>query len=206
MTKRKGRANPQERRSSIIENAIGMFAELGFHGLTVHGLADRCGMSGAGLLYYFKSKEDLLLAVLDTIETRESAAVMPLIEAVEQAQGEPALAWQSIVELMRQMFRRSVADPVITRFVLLLQAESLEVGHVAHDWFRNREQLALELLTQLLTPYIGEPVSNSRHIMALMQGLAQQWLRQARGFDVAAEWDKALEPVLSRGRLAGGMS
>lgn len=202
MTKSKDRWKPQERRNAILKEAIAMFAELGFHGLTVHGLADRCGMSGAGLLYYFHSKEDLLLGVLDTLETSERAAAEPLIKAFEHAQDHSAMAWQSIVTLMREMVRRSVADPVITRFVLLLQAESLETGHVAHDWFKKREQMTLELLEKLLTPYVAEPASNSRHVLAVMQGLAQQWLRQGREFDVVAEWDKVLEPLLSRGRLA----
>lgn len=177
-----------------------MFGELGFHGLKVQGLAERCGLSGAGLLYYFKSKEELLLAVLDEISQREMEQVMPALHAVE-AEGDLSQAWSSLVELLRQMFRHSLRNPEVARFVLLLQVESLDQGHVAHDWFRDREQQALDLITALLTPHVAEPVSNSRHIKSMMLGLGQQWIRQDMKFDVCAEWDKVLELVLSRGRL-----
>jgi AcrR family transcriptional regulator len=59
------------RRAAMLDEAICMLGEHGFNGLTVQGLAERCAISNAGLLYYFAAKDELLLAVLDEFELRE---------------------------------------------------------------------------------------------------------------------------------------
>ena len=189
------------RRIAILDEAVRMFGEFGYNGLTVHGLAERCRITGAGLLYYFKSKEDLLLAVLDEIEAREIASIAPMLEASEQPGGYRALAWDALRALVQHMMDRACSHPEVTRFVVSLQAEALEPSHVAYHWFRKREQLTLDLLSALLSPHVEDPASNSRHVLALMQGLEQQWLRQDMAFDIAAELDKVLDAVLGRGRL-----
>jgi TetR/AcrR family transcriptional regulator len=48
----------------ILDAALSVFARLGFAGARVDQIADAAGMSKANLLYYFRSKEQLYLAVL----------------------------------------------------------------------------------------------------------------------------------------------
>jgi len=51
--------NPEVRREQILEEAISILGRLGYHGFTIHELAERCGLSNAGLLYHFPSKDQL---------------------------------------------------------------------------------------------------------------------------------------------------
>jgi TetR/AcrR family transcriptional regulator len=66
------RANSKTRiqalnRGKAIEAATAVFAQHGYRGSTVDKIAQQAGMSKPNLLYYFKTKHDLYLAVLDRI-------------------------------------------------------------------------------------------------------------------------------------------
>ena len=54
-------------RQTILAAAEVEFALHGFRGTTVQRVADRCGLPKTNVLYYFKSKDALYLAVLDEI-------------------------------------------------------------------------------------------------------------------------------------------
>jgi len=66
-TQKAAREEPSLRREQILDETIRILGEQGYHGFTIQELAKRCGLSNAGLLYYFGSKDLLLIAVLDEI-------------------------------------------------------------------------------------------------------------------------------------------
>ena len=78
------RDNPEVRREQILEEAISILGRLGYHGFTIHELAERCGLSNAGLLYHFPSKNQLFVAVVQELEQREIRALALLIAEVER--------------------------------------------------------------------------------------------------------------------------
>lgn len=188
MTGPKSRQKPQARRALILDEAIRMLGEHGFNGLTVHALADRCAISNAGLLYYFGSKDELLLAVLDEFEQREREVMTPLVEACEACSGHSAIAWQAVVKLLHQIVARFTQKPEMARLLFVLQAEALDRTHPAHDWFRQRERLTLDLCTSVLVGFVPDPAATGRYLFASMHGLGQHWLRQDRDFDLNQEW------------------
>ncbi|MFJ7202582.1 TetR/AcrR family transcriptional regulator [Streptomyces sp. NPDC098789] len=57
-------------REDVLVAAMAMIAECGLEGLTMAGLGRQVGMSSGHLLYYFRSKDELLL---QTLEWSESA-------------------------------------------------------------------------------------------------------------------------------------
>lgn len=73
----------QEKAREIARAAIGPLSTLGMHNVTLVDLGKTMGMTGAHLLYYFKSKNDLFMAALRVVESdlREHAlngfATMP---------------------------------------------------------------------------------------------------------------------------------
>jgi TetR/AcrR family transcriptional regulator len=54
-----------ENQNLILKAALDMFAAHGFRGTTVDQIAAKCGLSKPNLLYYFRRKEDIYLAVLE---------------------------------------------------------------------------------------------------------------------------------------------
>src|SRR5438128_4108623 len=55
------------RRTEIVEAAAAVIAEQGIQHLSLSEIEAKAGMSRGQLTYYFKSKEDILLAVFDRV-------------------------------------------------------------------------------------------------------------------------------------------
>ncbi len=51
--------------AAILDAALDVFSAAGFKGATVDQIAVKCGMSKPNLLYYFRRKEDIYVAVLE---------------------------------------------------------------------------------------------------------------------------------------------
>lgn len=54
-----------ENQQKISDAALETFAEFGFRGATIDVIASRAGMSKPNMLYYYRSKKDIYLAVLE---------------------------------------------------------------------------------------------------------------------------------------------
>lgn len=184
------------RRAKIIEQALRIVGEFGYYGFTIQELASRCDISNAGLLYYFGTKDKLLLALLDEIEQRVEERVAPLVTAASSDCQSRQDSYEATVAVITAMVRHLLDNVTITRFVAALQLESIHPDHPAHGWFRDREDEALAFMRQLTAPWTSEPVSVARQLHALMQGLGQQWLRAGQNFDLVGEWEKAFRAIL----------
>src|SRR4051794_20114755 len=68
------RAREEERREAILEAALQVVAERGLSDLRMSDISDRAGMSAGHVLYYFKTKEAVLMQALRFIEDRFHAA------------------------------------------------------------------------------------------------------------------------------------
>jgi AcrR family transcriptional regulator len=210
MAGKRKRDDAQVRRALIIDLAIGIIGQLGYHGFTVQDLAARCGLSNAGLLYHFASKEQLFDAVVAELEQREIQVIAPLIAAVDQAP-DARRRLSALIDLLHAMVVRGSGSESaqLVRFYAVLQAESLDQAHPAHDSFRRREFAVLELFTRLLAPHVREPQAAARQLLALIDGLRLQWLRSGQAFNAVSEWIHAvtvLVPALAPLRDKQGLS
>jgi AcrR family transcriptional regulator len=64
------RARSGTRRDEILDAAAGLFAERGYHGVSIDDLGAAVGMSGPGIYRHFASKEDVLAQMLLRISQR----------------------------------------------------------------------------------------------------------------------------------------
>ncbi len=190
------REDPAVRRAQIIDHALRIVGELGYYGFTIQALAGRCGISNAGLLYYFGSKDKLLLSLLDEIERRVEDRIAPLVAAASSDALPREEAYAAMAVLLRAMVAHFLEDATLTRFVTALQLESIQDSHPAHGWFKDREDETIDLFIRLASPWSDEPVSTARQLHAMMQGLSLQWLRDGQAFDLAEEWERAWRMVL----------
>ena len=77
-----------DRRQQILDTAAELFAERGFHGVSVHDIGAACGISGPALYKHFKDKGELLSASLtDISETllKEGSARAAAAESPSEA-------------------------------------------------------------------------------------------------------------------------
>ena len=208
------RKDPAVRREQILDETLVVIGQRGFNGSTVKQLAECCGLSNAGMLHYFDSKEELLLALLNRVENREARAVAPLVAAIEQQMRHGISTLPAVRAFFRAMMQRFSEQAELGRFIVVVQIEAIDPNHPAHVSFRAREKDALELFAKILTPLVAAPRSAARALHGLMNGLAQQWLRAGGKFDLLAEWEWGISTVLppaapirggatSRARAAG---
>src|SRR6202035_730384 len=55
------------RKEQIVEAAVAVIAEQGLHNLSLSEIENKAGMKRGQLTYYFRHKEDILLAVFDRV-------------------------------------------------------------------------------------------------------------------------------------------
>ncbi|CAM4076026.1 TetR/AcrR family transcriptional regulator [Paracidovorax anthurii] len=67
------RVRTQARRDAILEAAVALFEEVGYEAASMNELAKRVGGSKATLYGYFPSKEQLLVAVVESVATAHLA-------------------------------------------------------------------------------------------------------------------------------------
>ncbi|MFJ7901644.1 TetR/AcrR family transcriptional regulator [Streptomyces sp. NPDC096198] len=79
------RRTPAPPREDLLAAAMGMIAERGLERLTMAALGREVGMSSGHLLYYFRSKDELLLQALEWSEGRLGSARARLLSTAAPA-------------------------------------------------------------------------------------------------------------------------
>ena len=74
-----------DRRTQILSEAAILFAERGFHGVSVHDIGAACGISGPAIYRHFAGKDDLLAQSLTAISERHVAEATARVAAHEDA-------------------------------------------------------------------------------------------------------------------------
>ena len=192
------REDASVRRAQIIDEAIKLIGRLGFRGFTIQGLASQCRLSNAGLLYYFGSKDGVLLALIDEIERREIDVVAPLIPSTTPDAHHEAGAYEAMVQLLRLIVERHRENPEVGRFVIVLQAEAMDPAHPAHDWFMARAEEAETMFERTIAPWSNDARNVSRIIHSLIHGLTRRWYDDPAAFDLGEVFERALRALVSR--------
>lgn len=183
---------PEARRAQIVAAAGTLIAERGFWGMSVQDVADACGLTVAGLLHHVGSKDGLLIAVLqhrDEADTRALLAELGRDPEVDLASGLVAadLRGVSLARLCDALVRRNATQPEIVRLYSVLEAESLDAEHPAHAYFTDRQRQALAAFAAAAPASAPDPEALARHVLAAMDGLQLQWLREP-SVDLVAAW------------------
>jgi AcrR family transcriptional regulator len=118
-----------DRRRQILEAAVKVFADKGFHAARVGDIAEEAGIAYGLVYHYFQSKEDLLETIFRTTWTEMLARV----REVEEANVPAAEAVRQVTALLLRTWRR---DPdlvrVLVREVTRNQHVQKEVEEITH--------------------------------------------------------------------------
>jgi AcrR family transcriptional regulator len=163
----------EDRRRAIVDAALAVFAEKGFRGSALAEVAERCGLTAAGILYHFGSKEALLLAVIAERD-RRAGQLLP-----DWSGDRPELLRQLVV--FAELCER---EPGLAALHTVLQAESIDPSAPAHEYFLERSRFLRAGLAELLAR--GQAAGHVRpdvdcrakadEIIAYFDGAATVWL------------------------------
>ncbi len=106
-------------RERLLDAVMTHFTAKGLTDQSLRRIAQATGTSHRMLLYHFGSKEGLLLAVVQAVETRTQSVLVAVGEDMSQDAG--AIAGEATDELIRRMWAY-VADPALAGFERLFFA------------------------------------------------------------------------------------
>ncbi len=168
------------RQQEILDAALAVFGRSGYRSGSIREIAEAVGMSQAGLLHHFESKDALLTAVLRHRDERSRALF-------SRARGIDFLV--SAVEAFR------VTERGTAELYCVLSAEATAPGHPAHDYFTERYAWLRSVLTDAFERMDSagqlragvKPAAAARSTVAVMDGLQLQWLLEPDSVDMAAD-------------------
>lgn len=166
-------------RERILESALRVFSESGFRGTTMKAVAEHAGISQRGLVHHFRSKEELLIALLDRHD----------VENVTKVPAEPGVG---VLDAMLRVARDNSAKPGMLELHSILSAEATSADHPAHAHFVARydgyrayltDSFELMRANGLLHSDLPSEVLAAMFIAA-QDGLQLQWLYNPDAVDV----------------------
>lgn len=182
------------RRQEILDSALVAFGQKGFYKASLADVASAAGITAAGLLHHFKTKEALLVELLeqrDLIDTQESPdGGIPVGRALLQ---------HLIDRMARNMSQRDS-----TQLYAVLSAEAITEAHPARQWFQERFHALRLLIAAALRDAVAageiapdvDPEVTAAAIIAVMDGIQVQWLYAPRAVDLALVTCRAVNALV----------
>jgi AcrR family transcriptional regulator len=162
-------AKGEDRRQRILAVAERLMTRNGWRGTTLGQIAQEAGVTPAGLLHHFASKEQLLQAVLDARDADDDANADLSGDIIEQ------------LEKAAQRFQRS---PELIGVFAVLRTENLHPDAPLHDRFLLRYRSAIEIVAEGIRrgQRAGrfrtdvDPDVKAVEIIAFVNGIETSWL------------------------------
>lgn len=191
------RMRPQTRakREQILQAAIEIFGTKGFANGTLADVAERVGITHAGVLHHFGSKQKLLVEVLDY---RDQSGVADLAEKHMPDGAE------RFIHLVRTAFSNAQRRGIVQAYTVL-SAESVTDDHPARLFFEKRYAVlrgdVAEAFDQLCAQ---EGIERPEHIaeasaaiLAVMDGLQLQWLLHPDEIELGPASEFAIRAIVN---------
>ena len=162
-------AKGEDRKQRILAVAQRLLARNGGRGTTLGQIAQEAGVTPAGLLHHFESKEQLLHAVLDARDADDDANADREGDILEE------------LERVTERFRRS---PGLIGIFTVLLSENLDPDAPLHVRFLNRYRAAVDTVAEGIRRGQRDgryrtdldPAVKAREIVAFLYGMETSWL------------------------------
>lgn len=194
-------ANPRpetaEKRQRILEAAMSIFGTRGYNNGSLIEIGEAAGVSHAGVIHHFGSKDQLLIA---TLEYRDDSDVAEL-------EGKHIPDGEALFEHLIHTVELNQRRPGVVQLYTVLSADSVTDGHPAQEYFRARFVGLREMVKGALrdvVPGVDEAQLDlaASTIIATMDGLQVQWLLDPTAVDMTAAVRLAISSVIAQLRGA----
>ncbi|MGW1772414.1 TetR/AcrR family transcriptional regulator [Streptomyces sp. NPDC002104] len=174
----------------MLDEAMTAIAEDGLAALTMSALAERLGTSGGHILYYFGSKDRLLLAALNWSERQLAAERAELL-------GRRVTAHRKLALFLELYLPRGPRDPRWTLWIELwaripsnepLRAAQQEIDD---GWQRDLEALLAKGVEQGRFAAGLDVAARASELLALLDGLSTRVVLGERAADRATSLERA---------------
>jgi AcrR family transcriptional regulator len=160
------------RRREILEAALALIAERGYSASSLQEIADAVGISKAGVLHYFESREALITAVLEERDAHSEADYRAAVP-----DGDPA----DMVGMLLRASARNAETPGLVALYSRLVVDAAGVEHPAHAYIARRYARVVGAVADQVRalgvelPAGLDPDAFARVAVAVSDGLQLQW-------------------------------
>jgi AcrR family transcriptional regulator len=170
-------------RERILKAALEVFAARGFRAGSLNDIAQAAGLTRAGLLHYYPSKQAVLLALLEQRDA-ELHVVQPDL----------GLTLLELLENMDAFTAQVVGNRALVQLAHILTAEASGEEHPAREWVARRYATLRGVLADAVRRSIeaGElrtdldAVAFAGLVLAVGEGAENQWLVSPEAVDPVA--------------------
>lgn len=185
----------RKRREAILDVASTTFATHGYYNASLAQIASEAGITAAGVLHHFKTKDQLLI---DLLHGRDMADIQEAAHGLE-------LRGLAFLDHLVDTAARNAERPGSTQLYAVLSAESVTLDHPAQAWFRNRYAGLRVMVADALAEArdMGEiredadTEETATAIIAVMDGLQVQWLLAPEAVDMPAVLRRTIDALLA---------
>ena len=190
---RGSRKTTPERRQEIVRAAARTFGNKGYQKGSLIEIAEQVGMTHAGVLHHFGSKEALLIAVL---EYRDAEDLVPL-EGGKVPEG---------IELFRHLCKTALVNTQregLVQTYAAITAESVTENHPARGFVQERFTALRQYIEDAFSVVCGPDLDEDlrRHaavaVVGLMDGIQLQWLLDKDAVDLPDATAFAIESIVA---------
>jgi len=170
------RFSSEERRGQIVEAALDLLATVPIDRLTTRMVAKRVGVSQPALFRHFRSRDEILAAVVENTRSALEELASPVLDAGTRSTA------TAIELLLRGLFEYVTRSPGVPR-LLFYNATTLEAARY-HAPLKHLIAMQRALIAELLrqgqargefVPQV-DPTQAADLLVALIQGKLLQWL------------------------------
>ena len=168
----------QEKRNKIIEAAVKVFARLGFPNTKMLAIAEAAGI-GKGTIYeYFKSKEDLFVAVINAYMQEMDSQIARRVSRVNDPAEKLKVYFEGWMEITENEFME-FADIFLDIWAAGLRESKSDLGFDLNKMYGNYRVQITDILNDGIRKRRFKSVNTaivSSIIIGTLDGLMIQWI------------------------------
>jgi AcrR family transcriptional regulator len=176
------------RRREILLAAIDVFSRRGYRNASIREIAEEVGLTQAGLLHYFPSKDELFVEVLRVRDELDEARA------------------DDIVQALRLAIQHNAQVEGLVHLFVTVSADAIDEAHPGHPFLRARYEHLIGMLRDRVaagqedgsvTRAIDADMA-ARLMVALADGMQLQWLLDPDHVDMVEALDTLWGMLLAK--------
>lgn len=177
-------------RDRILDAALELFSQSGSNGVSLRSIAKQANISHAGLLRYFKNKDELILAAIARRDRIPGALEVSDYDAFDP---------QDYIPLFLEAIQKNMSNPGSVALFVKIATEATDPEHPAHAYFEDRYALITDKITESVVAILDCPEHEARkraqEFIAFVDGIQIQWLLRPRDIDMLEATREYLQRV-----------
>lgn len=175
----------QERRKQILDAAEKVFTQRGFNKARMDDIVAESGLSKGALYWYYKSKDELILALMDRFFAGEMQAGEELIST----EGDARQQLEAFFEAAYKDIRRFEGRMSLGYEFFSLAARTEEVREAIRGYYRRYQAILSQIIQQGIDSgefIFIDPDDAATAAISILEGMALMWFIDPELLD----WDR----------------